>query len=286
MNDEDCRFFQKMANSGHYGSRESGKSRQGIYVFTADGKFLASINRLDPDSVLDMMKRGLRKWKQLPENERRPKSAETITAEHRWEKLRPMDGLVLTSYSRDLHRTAKPDSKPMKTWNVDSAWFSLEETRSLVPADAAQGQTFEFPQVFVSRLCRLHFVDCVKGQTDSFNVDEIAGSRISAKVVSGTDRELKLEIFGNSSGVRKQGKFARGVQTKIVGDAVFNRFEQRFTSFHLVAIGKRWGKTRFNDRVAQQGESPIGFALHLTKPDEPIVIPGIIWAYKAPWVKL
>ena len=60
-----------MADQGsHYGKRERGKSRQGIYVFTASGKFLASINDLSADNVLQMLERGWEAWERLPDSEK------------------------------------------------------------------------------------------------------------------------------------------------------------------------------------------------------------------------
>lgn len=275
-----------MADSGHYGTRDPGESRQGIYVCTADGRFLSSINHLDVERVLKTLKRGLMKWNQLPDHEREPKPvAAEMKIENRWEHQRPMDGLVLTAYSRDLHFKATPDSKPMKTWNVDSAWFDRKEMKSLLPKHVAAGQSFDFPDFFVARLCRLHFVDCVKGQTEAFQKSEIEGSRISATVVVADENKIKLQINGTSSGVCRSGRYPRGVVTKIIGDATFDKATERFTQFDMVAIGKRWGRTKYNDRLAQQSETPIGFAFQITQTDEHAVIPGIFWSYDASWIK-
>ena len=275
-----------MADSGHYGPRDNGESRQGIYVCTADGKFLSSINTLDADLVLETMKRGLNKWKKLPADERRPKTnTSEMKIERRWEPQRPKDGLVFTVYSRDLHRKATPDSRSLKTWNVDSAWFNSKEMKSLLPKNITIGQTFEFPDFFVARLSKLHLVDCVKGQTEAFGKSEIAGSKISGTVIGVDANQIEVEIKGTTSGISKSGRFPRGVVTTIIGDATFDRESEKFEKFDMVAIGKRWGRTRFNDRRAQQKESPIGFTFHITKPDEPIVIPGVFWSYDASWIK-
>ena len=286
LQDDDCLFFQSMANSGHAGRHEPGKSRQGIYVCSADGQCLASINQLSAKAVLETMNRGMKKWKQLPKNERSSASAKKMNPKRRWENSRPTNGLVLSVHSRDLLRSATSESRSLKYWNVDSAWFIAKEVRSFIPNDIAEGDEFEFGDVFVDRLCKLHFVDSVKGQTDSFDQHEIAGSSIMGKVESIEDKKVKIVIHGNTSGVRETGKFKRGVATKLIGEAIFDQSEQQFTKFDMVAIGQRWGRTRFNDRVSQPKKSPIGFAFHLTKPDEPVVVPGIVWAYKVPWLKL
>ena len=82
-----------MANQGHYGGRPG--SRQGIYVCSPSGKFLASINTSDPDRVLEMMQEGLQAWEKLAADEQRLLGESSIKPEHRWEDSFPADGLVL-----------------------------------------------------------------------------------------------------------------------------------------------------------------------------------------------
>ena len=50
VQDSDAIFFQEMANKGHY--RTAGRTRQGIYVCSPNGKLLSSINSLNADDVL------------------------------------------------------------------------------------------------------------------------------------------------------------------------------------------------------------------------------------------
>ena len=192
---------------------------------------------------------------------------------------------MLTVHSRDLHNKANPDSRPLKNWNVDSAWFSAEEAKSLLPENANVGDSFDFPAMFVERICRFHLVDCVKGQTDSFKKPEVADSKIRGKVTSVNSGNIEIQIKGTTSGVSRTGRYPRGVVTNLIGDATFDKTRANFTSFNMVAIGKRRGRTKFNDRVAQQGESPIGYSFQLSTPQEPTVIPGIIWGYDASWMK-
>ena len=63
-NDEDALMFQSIANKGHY--RKKGGSRQGIYVLSPSGQLLSSVNSLNPDVVLEIIKEGLKKWDTLP----------------------------------------------------------------------------------------------------------------------------------------------------------------------------------------------------------------------------
>ena len=72
-----------MADKGHY--RTKGGSRQGIYVLSPSGKLLSSVNSLNPDVVLDVMKEGLIKWNALPKKQKKlPKNFDpkTLTISH------------------------------------------------------------------------------------------------------------------------------------------------------------------------------------------------------------
>lgn len=283
--DADCLFFQKMSDHGHYGRRKDGASRQGTYVCTPDGKFLSSVNDLDPEVVLTTLQQGLAKWEALPESERAARKVTTQKPKHRWEDFYPHDGLVLTGYSRDLPKDKNPKSERLPTWNRDAAWFSKGELRKLVPRDIKTGESFDFPNVFVSRICRLHIVDAVKGQTDEFDPNEVAGSKITATIVERTGSQIRMTISGNTKADGKK-RSTRGIETRVSGSATYEIKSGRFSKFEFVAIGERWGRTRFNDRRKQLGRTPIGFVFELAKPGEPLITPGMTWAYNTPWLPM
>lgn len=281
-----------MSDHGHYGKRVNGESRQGVYVFTSTGKFLSSVNSTSPEVVLKTLKTGWSRWESLPGSQK--KAAETkvtkLNPKHRWEDYYPRDGLVLTIYNRDLSTELTPNSTRKPTWNRDSAWFSADEVKKFVPDNLKDGlklgQEFEFEETFISRLARLHFVDSVKGQTDSFDESEIKGSKILGKVVGRDGDTISLKISGKTWGERDRFRNNYGVETKLVGTAEYDTVQKRFTKFEFVALGERWGKTRFNDRRRQMRKSPVGFVFELAEPDAVPVVPGIIWEYtEIPWLK-
>jgi hypothetical protein len=280
--DSDSQFFQKMADSGHYGKRARNKSRQGIYVFTAEGKFLASINNLSADLVLKMMERGLSEWEQLPAA-RQSATVSVKPPKHRWEDSYPRDGLVLNVHSRDLPLNHDMEAERLPTWNRDSAWFSKQEAASIVPDDAKVGDEFELPAFFVNRVSRWHLVDFVKGQTEDFKIREIKDAVITAEVVKRESDSVTLSLAGKTNA--QVGSNGRGMSTKLLGQAKFDTQNATFTTFKLVALGQRWGKTQFNDRRRQMDKTPIGFVFEMAAQDATPIIPGIIWSYDAPWIK-
>lgn len=274
-----------MADNGHYGKRAANKSRQGIYVFTSDGTFLSSINNLSADRVLKTIEDGLKKWEALPPSAKKSSSKIDVAPKHRWENFYPRDGLVLTAYSRDLPLSGEVTAERLPTWNRDAAWFSRAEAEQLVPDNLKTGDEFEFPKFFVNRLAKLHFVDMVKGQTDPYRESQIAGTTINGKVQSIENGLIKVQIKGQTAGKVTKGSFARSLNTELLGQLAFDTKRKKFVEFEFVALGQRTGMTRFNDRRNQREATPIGFTFELTPADATPVIPGIIWAYDAPWLK-
>src|SRR5262245_940432 len=102
----DSKFFQRMANEGHY--RAAGGTRQGIYVCSPTGKLLSSGNSLDPQAVVATMGAGLNAWNALPAAERRLPADFAGQRPRRWEDNVPRDGLILVEVNRDLASPTTP----------------------------------------------------------------------------------------------------------------------------------------------------------------------------------
>lgn len=275
-----------MANHGHYGGNEGG-TRQGIYVCSPSGKFLASINSNDPDRVLGMLERGLKAWNDLPADERRLSSSSEIKPQHRWEDSYPSDGLVLTMVTRDLPEKCDPSAPCAEKWNQDQVWFSQDEARSWLPADPQPGQTHQLPEDLVYRLAGLHLVDTVKGQSARFSRRGIAGSHIDAKVVGREGSEVKLQLTGRTSGMTDASWWrdtSNGIVLQLLGHATFDLGSQRFTEFEMLALGRRWGYTRFNGRRRDPEHGPVGFVFQLASERTVPIAPAFVFSYDADWL--
>ncbi len=285
--DPECQFFQSMAQHGHYG--ENHRTQQGIYVCAPSGKFLASVNTNNPDRMLRMMREGLDRWQALDVEQRTLKNESLVEAGNRAEKREPKEGLILALYARDLPSDLNPASACGTRWNRDTVWLTAAEARSLIDPEKKEGESYVLPQAFVSRLAALHLVDTVNGQTSHFSFDEVANSSMTAKVVRSDSKQIELVLEGStrSDSERVQhNQSARGVVTRLIGTAVFDTADQRFVKFDIVALGRRWGYTPFNDRRRDGVKSnPLGFVLTMADPDEPPNVPAFIWAYGKSWVK-
>jgi hypothetical protein len=278
-------FFQEMANHGHYGGQPD-STRQGIYVCAPSGKFLASINSNDPDRVLDMMRAGLRAWEQLPDAERWLPAQSAIQPRHRWEDSYPRGGLIANVISRDLPAQCDPAAPCEVKWNQDYVWFSKQEARQWLSADPKPGGVHQLPDELVARLARFHFVDNVKGQTPQFSRSGVQGSRIETKVEEVAGSSVKLTISGLTIGASGDGwwQSSNGVVTRVLGRATFDLDQGAFIQFEMVALGRRWGHTRYNARSRDAESGPLGYVFRLAAPNAHPIAPASIADYNADWV--
>ena len=200
--DPECCSFQKMAGEGHYGPGAG--TKQGIYVCTSAGRFLASINSNSPKSVAAMLRRALDAWSKLPEAERAPAPAHSKPS-HRWEWSYPEDGMVLEETFRYL---PGGDAERKGAFNRDYAWFSADEAKLFVSASPASGEQRELPEVLFHRLARQHLLNSVRGESGAFAASEVSGS-LHARVLAVDDDKVRLRITGTSTSATDRGSTHR-----------------------------------------------------------------------------
>ena len=289
--DAECRTFQGFCESGHYGGRtEPTDTRQGIYVVTPCGKFLASINTNSATKVAEMLRSSLARWSELPEAERAlgEREARDLQASKRFEDRYPSDGLVLVEYLRDLGRPVEEKDWRTRAWNTDQVWFTRAEATSLVPKKREVGATISVPARLVERLARFHLLDSVRGQTPPMPREAVVEASLQSEVtgVNGDDVWLlfagktRTEVESRSvESADEATKAGRGVATELRGHARWNTKTGRFDAFELIAMGTRWGATQYNERKRDLEPTAIGFAFVLAAPDHPRVAPSCWWDY-------
>lgn len=284
--DAECQLFQKIARQGRAGGRP-GVSQQGTYVVAPSGVLLADLNSNDPVRVLEMLQRGLDRWKQLPQDERLgaelPALAQTDV--RRPERLYPEGGLVLRVSSRDLPREnapVRPGADWRQTaWNHDFVWFKPDEARQMVPEKAAVGEKRQIPDALIRRLARCNLVDNVRGETQPYADANIERAAWNAEVVKVEGRRVTLRLTGETRAAA-EGMWSigglrhpeptpqkRGHETKILGRGTYDLGKQKFTAFEMLALGTRWGGSQFNQRGDDLDPAPIG-TLFVLAGDSPV----------------
>ncbi|MCP4251026.1 MAG: hypothetical protein GY778_28650 [bacterium] len=153
------------------------------------------------------------------------------------------------------------------------------------------------PPALAARVARFHLVDNVRGQALPFIPKEVIEAAISTERSARDGSRVTLKISGHtrakSEGDLPRGdtywthetRYPHGVTTELLGRADYDLDTRTFTQFELVALGRRWGRTRNNARSRQLEASPIGFYFTLTPSGpEAAVPPAYIDVYNADWV--
>src|SRR5215217_7244441 len=106
--DAEGEFFRKVADQGPR-KGQGGSTRQGIYVFTADGELLSYKNAGQlADVTRDELKRGLEKFRKLPEGRRAPGAIEVGDPgklDPNYTRTPPPGWLIVRVFTRILDRT-------------------------------------------------------------------------------------------------------------------------------------------------------------------------------------
>ena len=287
----DCRWFRRVVRGREDPSRGS---MQGMYVLTAGGRLLGSLNSLNADAVLRMLERSLQAWAGLRPSERKLDHATDLTPEHRWEQSYPEGGLVLERHARDVG--ADPTAEPRRPVNRDALWFTAEEARGWLPGELTVGAVAEVAPLVARRMARLCLVDNVRGQTLPFSPEEVEAS-LRTEITSVDDGVVQLRLSGSTraqaSGPWTGGdnywkpgrEWPRSIETSVLGTARYDAVAGRFVTFEMVAIGRRTGRTGFNGRSREDDQEPrgIGFLLRLAAPDWRVA-PTFINVYQASWI--
>ncbi len=297
-------YFRKIAEQGHYAGRTKPTStRQGLYVATADGHLLASVNSTKADQVLKMMKQAVAKWQQrqaLGVADSGKKIPARIQRDKNYSVPFPDGGLILKETCRDLLR---PDNPSFKNWrhNFDNVWLTASEVDQFKPVSrdgkggpgqASRGQKYKIDRAVISRLARFHFVDQVNGEASAWDDSDVKEASLTAEVAEVSAESVKIRLSGRAkcikppTGVRNPYSGTkidkeRGVDLLVSGYLAYDRQSDQFTAFDLVAHGQRWGAATYNFRQQDMGPEPIGFAFRLIdkKPENMTQPKFLVWGY-------
>jgi hypothetical protein len=277
--DAECRLFRKIAEQGHYAGRtQPSRTRQGTYVTTADGTFLASWNKNDPRIVARMLRKALKNWDRLKAEGREFLGEDRleIARLNRADRFFPEGGLVLKVNTRDLPRDPSQQGCWSDSWNQDFAWFTQDEAKQFLAGKIGPGRTRKVPRTLVKRLARFHFLDNVRGWTPPFPARAIDDATLISRVTAVDGDVVSLRLEGRTNAVQtgvwsircfedmnRPSRQERGLEMKLVGSARFDQKQGRFVGFEVVAVGTRWGGTQYNRRDDDLAPAPFGAVLSL-----------------------
>lgn len=271
--DAEGKFFRDVANQGPRRG-EGGATRQGIYCFTADGKLLAYKNAgQNPEAMRDTLRQGLREWKKLPEDRRKPGAVTVEDVEKkdsRYTRTPPAGGLIVTVYTRILDREKDGYCKgTCKTLGGDKAardhlWLTEAEWKSLVPANPKKGDRAALPEKIAERILRFHLIDNTRGEPPMWRKDEIRSYEITLTVDEATESRVSFRLEGSAllATNADTDKADRGFDVRLLGYIGYDQVKTTIDRFDVAAVGDHWGDGTFT-RGSRPGRQPLGVAFEL-----------------------
>lgn len=267
-------FFREIVERGHYGGRtHPTNTRQGSYAFTTGGEFLASVNTRDPQGMAEMLRTALERWERLRGANGASAPADDTNGHGR--SSYPADGLVLQVAARDLPREVdtRPEDWRKVAWNLDYAWFTRDEARSLVPEPRVPGSRRAAPWAVCRRIARFHLRDFVRGEPFTWPEDAIRHAELESEIVEVSGDQVRLALRGavrlawEAHWVRpedgEERRYDSGFDATLEGEATWDEAKGAFTAFDLLATGPRWGANQYNNREDDLGPAPMGIAFGL-----------------------
>jgi hypothetical protein len=286
--DAEGEFFRKMADaSGRTG--EGGSTRQGIYVFTADGTPLGFKNGgHDAEFMKGVFRDALKKFQRLPANQRKPGAVEIPEPgklDAKYTRTIPADGLVARVNTRVLETKGTELSAGTSTTkggdkaSRDFLWLTKKEATSFVPPDAKLGQTIPVPEPIINRISRFHLLDNTRGEPEFWKKDQVRKTAMTLTVTAATKETISLQLDGAIllSTDADLNKAERGYDLKLHGELRYSLKTERFEQFDLAAIGQHWGEQAYAGK-ARSGKTQLGVVFTLadvTKPGSTISPQGI-----------
>src|SRR5262245_11020180 len=303
--DPESMLYRKFMEQGRAEGMPT-KTWQGCYAVAPSGVLLARLHvsefsdgTFDPAKLVEVLERGLEKWKSLPRKDRLLPNdpRKELDSIPRAERFYPADGLVLHEYARDLPhehpaeyvREKKWKEDTMTQWNQDFVWFTKAESGQFLPPRVEKGQKHEIPQALVQRIVCCHLFDY---RLLGFDPQHVERAQLTSEVTGVKGNSVSLRIEGETragSGPEARNVAAtntgknRGIETRLLGKATYDRSRERFTRFELVALGTRW-HDKGDFPLFDPGPAPTGFLFTLAGdgPTERLAPSGF---YKYGWTK-
>jgi hypothetical protein len=277
--DAEGEFFRKVADQGPR-KGQGGSTRQGIYVLTADGELLSYKNAGQLAEVTrDELKRGLERFGKLPANRREPGAVtvgEPAKTDPNYTRTPPPGGLIVRVHTRILDRTGEDLCKgTCKTLGGDASardflWLTKDEVKSLAPAKAEPGFSYDVPKAVANRIVRFHLVDNTRGEPPFWTPDQVRRAKLTLTVTRVTADGIELRLDGDAllATDADPDKADRGYEARLRGELRYVPAKQTVDRFDVAAVGEHWGEGTYT-RGARPGRSLLGVAFGPVAGDRP-----------------
>jgi hypothetical protein len=271
------KFFRKVANQGPR-KGEGGATRQGRYVFTADGVLLGYNNNRSPERMIAMLNETLTKFENVAISEKTEPSE--ATGDDRYSRVPPEAGAVVRVFTRVLESRADgggglqrcpADTADAESYRhngfgaaVDHLWIQKDEIVALensLTEHAQSGEAIAIPAPLLARILRFHLADNTRGEPPHWDKSEI---RTMDWKCTPAEKSGQLGVAGNVHLETADG--SRGFEGQALGHIIIK--DGKIEVFNIDVLGEFWGEGHYT-RGARPGRNPIGFVFSLVSAPSP-----------------
>ena len=231
-------FYRKIAGQGPRNDFRG--TTQGLYVATADGRFLGYNNNRTPERVMHMIQSALDAFQPsqaTPIDEGKP--------DPRYNPKPPEGGLVVRVRAKVLGGYDQPSDRWQRIFQTslsrDNLWVTKAEHEALLRG--------ELPLSLQKRLVRFHLIDNTRGEPPMW--EENAIKRLDITLRGG-------QLTGTVHLETPSGD--RGFQADLLGFVESDG--QKVSRFDVIAEGRFWGHGPYT-RTAPRGKFPLAVSFSL-----------------------
>jgi hypothetical protein len=273
-------FFRKVADQGPR-QGTGGGTRQGVYIFTADGKLLGYRNHEDADVMRETLQKALAAWKKLPAAQRKPgaiKIDDPPGVDDAYDRKPPKGGLIVNVYGRILDKDSKGEFchgtcqfRGGDRSSHEHLWLTEEDWKAFIPADPKIGAEVPVPPRPLMRLLRYHFVDNTRGEPTFWERKEVRSKDFKLTVTELSAKSITLELVGTAllATDADPQKAKRGYDVAVRGTIRYDLEKKVIDRFEGVALGQHWGEGRYTPG-SRPGRTPFGIAFDLARGESPL----------------
>lgn len=249
---DEGQFYRKIVEQG---PRKGNGTRQGHYVFTAQGELLGFNNNRGPERRLAMIREALKKWEELPAERKTVVVPAEAGGDEKYQRRLPEGGQIVKVYTRALEASdqglkALGEGKVGNQTAVDHLWLRKEELAKLQQFVANGGGNL--PEWFAMRIAKFHLRDNTRGEPEDWKKEDIKTWEFNVNA--------KGEVTGRFELQKKEGSL--GFEGQIKGEMFFDA--GRLAKFELLVLGDQWGEGAYT-RGARPGKTPLGQVFQLTE---------------------
>jgi hypothetical protein len=278
--DAEGEFFRKVADQGPR-QGEGGGTRQGIYMFTADGKLLGFRNHQDASVMRNELKQALAIFNNIPLAQVAPgaiKVGDLPKVDPDFHRTPPKGGLIVNVYTRILDKDAKGefchgtcDFTGGDRAATDHLWMTEADWKGLVPPTLKKGDVMPLSPRLAMRMLRFHFVDNTRGEPSHWSHEEVRSQNLTLTVTEVTAKEARIRLEGSVllTTHPDANKANRGYDASLLAFVHYDKVQQKITRFDGVAFGMHWGVGTYTPG-ARLGKTPLGIAFELSSGESPL----------------